>query len=64
LALHQQAAYQLGGDQLGGSGEEGWGEGLKVLWRMFSGALNSISTLTPTSQPFKAGSPYIHYRKQ
>jgi len=26
LALHQQAADELGGDQLGGAGEEGWGE--------------------------------------
>jgi len=25
LALHQQAADELGGDQLGGAGEEGWG---------------------------------------
>jgi len=33
LALHQQAADQLGGDQLGGAGEEGLGEGLKVLGR-------------------------------
>jgi len=31
LALHQQAADELGGDDLGGAGEEGWGEGLKVL---------------------------------
>jgi len=28
LAFHQQAADELGGDQLGGAGEEGWGEGL------------------------------------
>jgi len=27
LALHQQAADQLGGDELGGAGEEGWGRG-------------------------------------
>jgi len=26
LAFHQQAADELGGDQLGGAGEEGWGE--------------------------------------
>ena len=26
LALHQQAANQVGGDQLGGAGEEGLGE--------------------------------------
>jgi len=26
LALHQQAADQLGGNELGGAGEEGWGE--------------------------------------
>jgi len=26
LAFHQQAADELGGDELGGAGEEGWGE--------------------------------------
>jgi len=26
LAFHQQAANELGGDHLGGAGEEGWGE--------------------------------------
>jgi len=26
LAYHQQAADELGGDQLGGAGEEGWRE--------------------------------------
>jgi len=26
LAFHQQAADQVGGDQLGRAGEEGWGE--------------------------------------
>jgi len=26
LAFHQQAADELGGDDLGGAGEEGWGE--------------------------------------
>ena len=26
LAFHQQAADGFGGDQLGGAGEEGWGE--------------------------------------
>jgi len=26
LAFHQQAADQLGGNELGGAGEEGWGE--------------------------------------
>ena len=26
LALHQQAADELGGNLLGGAGEEGWGE--------------------------------------
>jgi len=31
LAFHQQAADELGGDHLGGAGEEGWGKGLKVL---------------------------------
>jgi len=30
LALHQQAADQVGGNLLGGAGEEGWGEDLKV----------------------------------
>jgi len=30
LALHQQAADELGGDQLGGAGEEGLGEVLGV----------------------------------
>jgi len=28
LAFHQQAADELGGDDLGGAGEEGWGEPL------------------------------------
>jgi len=31
LALHQQAADQLGGNELGGAGEEGWGEGWEGL---------------------------------
>jgi len=31
LAFNQQAADQLGGNELGGAGEEGWGELLKVL---------------------------------
>jgi len=31
LAFHQQATDELGCDLLSGSGEEGWGEGLKVL---------------------------------
>jgi len=31
LAFHQQAADQLGGNELGGAGEEGWGDGLKAL---------------------------------
>jgi len=31
LALHQQAADELGCNLLGGVGEEGLGEGLKVL---------------------------------
>jgi len=31
LALHQQAADELGGDQLGGAGEEGLGEGWEIL---------------------------------
>jgi len=26
LAFHQQAADELGGNELGGAGEEGWGE--------------------------------------
>ena len=33
LALHQQAADQLGGDQLGGAGEKGLGE----LWESVGG---------------------------
>jgi hypothetical protein len=33
LALHQQAADQLGGDLLGGAGEEALGEGREVLDR-------------------------------
>jgi len=32
LALHQQAADQLGGDDLNGAGEEGWGEVLGGSW--------------------------------
>jgi len=32
LALHQQAADELGGDQLGGVVEEGWGEVLGGSW--------------------------------
>jgi len=32
LALHQQAADELGGDQLGGAGEEGLGEVLGGSW--------------------------------
>ncbi len=31
LALHQQAANQLGGDDFGGAGEEGLGESWEVL---------------------------------
>ena len=31
LAFHQQAADELGSDQLGRAGEEGWGEGWDVL---------------------------------
>jgi hypothetical protein len=31
LALHQQAAYELGGNLLGGAGEEALGEGWVVL---------------------------------
>jgi len=31
LALHQQAANELGGNNLSGAGEEALGEGLKVL---------------------------------
>jgi len=41
LALHQQAADDLGGDDLGGAAEEGWGEmvweglvAMGVAWRM------------------------------
>jgi len=33
LPFHQQAADELGCDQLGEAGIEGWGEGLKVLSR-------------------------------
>jgi len=32
LRLHQQAADELGGDQLGGAGEKGWGEVLGGAW--------------------------------
>jgi hypothetical protein len=31
LAFHQQATDEIGGDDLGGSGEEGLGEGWEVL---------------------------------
>jgi len=31
LALHQQAADQLGGNELGGAGEQGWGE---MVWEL------------------------------
>ena len=31
LAFHQQATNQVGGDQLGGAGEEGLGERWKIL---------------------------------
>jgi len=33
LAFHQQAADEVGGDQLGGTGEEATGEGWEVLDR-------------------------------
>jgi len=35
LALHQQAADELGGNLLGGAGEEGWGE---MLWQLLGEA--------------------------
>ena len=31
LAFHQQATNQVGGDQLGGAGEEGLGKGWEIL---------------------------------
>ncbi len=31
LSFHQQAADEVGGNQLGGAGEEGLGEGWEVL---------------------------------
>jgi len=37
LAFHQQAADQLGGNELGGAGEEGWGEVLGGLGGCGSG---------------------------
>jgi hypothetical protein len=54
LALHQQAADELGGNLLGGAGEEGLGEGWEVLgksggygrglggdgWRLLGGGWN------------------------
>ena len=37
LAFHQQAADQLGGDLLGGAGEEGLGESWEVAYGFGSG---------------------------
>ena len=37
LPFHQQAADELGGDDLGGAGEEGWGEVLGGLGGCGSG---------------------------
>jgi len=37
LALHQQAADELGCNLLGGAGEEGWGEGLRECGGYWSG---------------------------
>jgi hypothetical protein len=37
LAFHQQAADQLGGDLLGGAGEEGLGESWEVVYGFGSG---------------------------
>jgi len=34
LALHQQAADEIGGNLLGGTGEEGWGE---MVWECWEG---------------------------
>jgi len=39
LALHQQAADELGGNLLGGAGEEGWGE----RWEGFGGYGSGLS---------------------
>jgi len=35
LALHQQAADEVGGDHLGRAGEEGWGE---MVWEVLRGS--------------------------
>ena len=32
MAFHQQAADEVGGDNLRGAGEEGWGEGWEALF--------------------------------
>ena len=47
LAFHQEAANQVGGDQLGRAGEEGLGEGLRKRGGYGSG-LTSPSLPPPT----------------
>jgi len=44
LALHQQAANQLGGDQLGGAGEEGWGGELGRSWWLWEWLIVEIKS--------------------
>jgi len=42
LALHQQAADELGGNLLGGAGEEGWGGGAGRVLTAMGVAITSL----------------------
>jgi len=50
LAFHQQAADELGGDDLSGAGEEGWGESWEGLGGYWSG-LGDGSITCPKELP-------------
>jgi len=64
LEFHQQAAHQLGGNELGGAGEEGWGEGLEGLRGRggygsgFETCLLSRLIIGPKKHPWKQGAEY------
>jgi len=67
LALHQQAADELGGDQLGGAGEEGLGKGWEILGDglggygsgfLWGGAAAAAVTLTTQRPQIDSGHPH------
>ena len=69
LAFHQQATNEVGGDQLGGAGEEGLGErwGLLIVRSVYGSGCWSLQCADDRATaltPMTAGEVGCHYLQQ